>query len=155
MQVSCVTIDCSDVGRMVAFWSRALGYEVRGSCCHPADGIGPYLEFIAVPEQKTVKNRVHLGFHAHDLDGEIARLTALGASLAWEEEFPPDLPYRNVVLLDPEGNEFCLGTSPVSMVRSIAAAVTAFLDGVDLPEGIGDGLERARHQLGYLKFWPF
>ena len=29
----------------------------------------------------------------------------------WEEQFPPELAehYRNVVLRDPEGNEFCLG----------------------------------------------
>ena len=62
-----------------------------------------------VPEHKTVKNRVHLGTHVvDDLDAEIERLGALGATVAWEEE---DLPpgYRNVVLRDPEGNEFCLG----------------------------------------------
>ena len=41
----------------------------------------------------------------------LARLQALGASIAWEEEFPPDIAarYRNVVLRDVEGNEFCLG----------------------------------------------
>ena len=45
------------------------------------------------------------------LDEEIERLQGLGATIAWEEEFPPDVAanYRNVVLRDPEGNEFCLG----------------------------------------------
>jgi glyoxalase superfamily protein len=65
------------------------------------------------PEPKTVKNRMHLGCSAGDLaalDTEIARLEALGASVAWEEDFPPELAarYRNVILRDPEGNEFCL-----------------------------------------------
>jgi hypothetical protein len=31
--------------------------------------------------------------------------------VAWEETFPPHVAskYRNVVMRDPEGNEFCLG----------------------------------------------
>ena len=65
-------------------------------------------------EAKTVKNRMHLGLNAGslvELDAEIERLLSLGASVAWEEEFPPAVAasYRNVVLRDPEGNEFCLG----------------------------------------------
>jgi hypothetical protein len=60
-----------------------------------------------------VKNRMHLGCSAGDLaalDAEIARLQSLGASVAWGEEFPPTVAarYRNVVMRDPEGNEFCL-----------------------------------------------
>ena len=61
-----------------------------------------------------MKNRVHLGCDAGDLaalDAELDRLTTLGATVAWEEDFPPEIAagYRNVVLRDPEGNEFCLG----------------------------------------------
>ena len=75
---------------------------------------GAYLEFIRVPEGKTGKNRLHLGCNAGtlaEIDDEIARLQALGAIFAWEEEFPPDVAssYRNVILRDIEGNEFCLG----------------------------------------------
>jgi len=70
----------------------------------------PYLEFIQVPEPKTVKNRLHLGLSTGDLDGEIERLTSLGATFLYEEAFPAEWPYRNCVLSDPEGNEFCLGT---------------------------------------------
>jgi len=73
-----------------------------------------YLEFVRVPEAKVAKNRVHLGCNAgalEALDPEIGRLLDLGATIAWEEEFPSDIAfrYRNVVLRDPEGNEFCLG----------------------------------------------
>jgi hypothetical protein len=68
---------------------------------------------VVVPEAKAVKNRVHLGCTAGpigDLDAEVARLVGLGATVAWEETFPPEVAarYRNVVLRDPEGNEFCL-----------------------------------------------
>ena len=66
-----------------------------------------------MPEAKLTKNRVHLGCSAgrlEQLDAEIARLQRLGATLAWEEDFDAETAalYRNVVLRDPEGNEFCL-----------------------------------------------
>jgi hypothetical protein len=83
-----------------------------GAVCGPPSG-GTYLEFIRVPEDKVVKNRVHLGCSVpwDELDREIDRLLALGATIAWEEEFPPEVAarYRNLVLRDPEGNEFCVG----------------------------------------------
>ncbi len=61
-----------------------------------------------------IKNRVHVGCTTggvDELDAEIERLIGLGATIAWEEQFPPEVTahYRNVVLRDPEGNEFCLG----------------------------------------------
>ena len=102
------------------FWSEALGWgsvhvseSGNGATCRPPDG-GAYLEFIQVPEEKTVKNRLHLGCNAGtlaELEDELARLEALGATIAWEEAFPPEVAarYRNVILRDIEGNEFCLG----------------------------------------------
>jgi hypothetical protein len=42
-------------------------------------------------------------------EGEIKRLESLGATCLWEELLPDGWPFRNVVLCDPEGNEFCLG----------------------------------------------
>jgi predicted enzyme related to lactoylglutathione lyase len=114
-----VTMDCHDPGRVAEFWNEALDWggvavaaDGSGALCGPPGG-GTYLELIRVPDEKVVKNRVHLGCTAGslaDLDAEIARLVALGASVAWEEQFPPEVAarYRNVVLRDPEGNEFCL-----------------------------------------------
>jgi predicted enzyme related to lactoylglutathione lyase len=118
VDITCVTMDCHDPGRVAGFWNEALHWggvavaaDGSGALCGPPGG-GTYLELIRVPEDKVVKNRVHLGCTAGslaDLDAEIARLVALGASVAWEEEFPPEAAnYRNVVLRDPEGNEFCL-----------------------------------------------
>ena len=67
-----------------------------------------------MPEGKATKNRLHLGCAIDtldELDTEIERLQALGATIAWEEEFPPVIAarYRNVILRDVEGNEFCFG----------------------------------------------
>ena len=120
MELVCVTIDCADPGSLAVFWSGALGWpspwiapDGGGAICGPEGG-GPYLEFVRVPEVKTIKNRLHLGCTAgaiEEYDAEFTRLVDLGASLAWKEVFPPEVEgaYRNWVLLDPEGNEFCLG----------------------------------------------
>ena len=84
-----------------------------GAICRHPDRHDLYLEFVRVPEGKIVKNRIHLGCSAGalvELDDELARLAGLGATIAWEETFPPQVVagFRNVVLRDPEGNEFCV-----------------------------------------------
>jgi hypothetical protein len=119
MEIICTTVDSADPEKVARFWNAALGWggvavapDGSGAICGSPDG-GPYLEFIRVPEGKVVKNRMHLGCSAgslDELDAEIARLEALGASIAWEEGFPPEVAarYRNLVLRDVEGNEFCL-----------------------------------------------
>ncbi|MCU1663686.1 MAG: glyoxalase [Pseudonocardia sp.] len=61
----------------------------------------------AVPEGKTIKNRLHLDLRA---DGsttaeELQRLLSLGARRI-DVGQGPDVSW--VVLADPEGNEFCL-----------------------------------------------
>jgi hypothetical protein len=125
MDITCVTIDCREPATVAAFWNAAIGgdgvavaSDGTSAVCGRAGG-GVFLEFVRVPEEKTVKNRVHLGCTAgalDELDAEIDRLVALGATVAWEEEFPPEVAaaYRNVVLRDPEQNELCLsgGTMP-------------------------------------------
>ncbi len=124
MHITCVTVDCHDPAAVARFWNEALrwgGVTVSesgsGATCHPPSG-GMYLEFIRVPEGKTGKNRLHLGCAVEtldELDAEIARFQALGATIAWEEEFPREVAarYRNVILRDVEGNEFCLGAGHV------------------------------------------
>lgn len=120
MHITCVTVDCADPASVAAFWNEALGWggvsvadDGGGAICGPPGG-GTYLEFIRVPESKTVKNRLHLGCGGgtlSELEAEIDRLLGLGATIAWEEDFPAEVAdvYRNLVLRDPEGNEFCLG----------------------------------------------
>jgi hypothetical protein len=120
VDITCVTFDCRSPEAVATFWNEALRWggtaveaDGSGAICGPAEG-GMYLEFVRVPEDKVVKNRVHLGCSAgavEELESEIDRLLALGATIAWEEQFAPEVArqYRNLVLRDPEGNEFCLG----------------------------------------------
>jgi hypothetical protein len=119
MEITCVTVDCADPRAVASFWNDALNWggvatadEGSGAICGPSSG-GWYLEFVRVPEAKATKNRVHLGCSAGRLEAlaaEIERLRRLGATVAWEEAFAPEIAamYRNVILRDPEGNEFCL-----------------------------------------------
>jgi hypothetical protein len=83
-------------------------------------GVGPRVWFQQVPEPKTVKNRVHLdlkvgggravplALRRERVDAEVARLTALGASVLYAMDEPQGMDYYAVVLQDPEGNEFCV-----------------------------------------------
>jgi hypothetical protein len=110
VRVTCVTFDCADPGKVAGFWAQALRWELVGHTVRPPDQ-QPYLEFCPVAEPKAVKNRLHLGLNAGDrLDEEVERLIGLGATFAWEEEFPEGWTYRNIVLRDVEGNEFCIGS---------------------------------------------
>jgi hypothetical protein len=58
------------------------------------------MDFVPVPEPKTVKNRVHWDVWADD----VALVVAAGATVLRE----PDDEVRWSVLADPEGNEFCV-----------------------------------------------
>ncbi|MCU7822752.1 VOC family protein [Kitasatospora sp. DSM 101779] len=75
----------------------------------PATGIGHgrRLLFQAVPEAKTVKNRLHLDLHAgpERREEEVDRLVGLGATVLARIDEPGG---RHVTLADPEGNEFCV-----------------------------------------------
>jgi predicted enzyme related to lactoylglutathione lyase len=110
LTLGALTFDAADPARLGAFWAGVLGRPARPGRVLPdvtvIDAVddGPNWLFLPVPEPKTAKNRFHPDLHTPDLDAEVARVTALGASvLARHDEAG-----RWVVLADPEGNEFCL-----------------------------------------------
>ena len=67
----------------------------------------PRVLFQAVPEPKSVKNRLHLDVRvgAERLEAEVTRLLSLGATELWRSSQGP---HHWVTLADPESNEFCL-----------------------------------------------
>ncbi|WP_205474367.1 VOC family protein [Nocardioides sp. SYSU D00038] len=121
-----VVVDARDPEALAAFWCAVLDYVVIDSDpgrvveIAPArvatpellsrvrsGPVVPSVVFVANPDRKTVKNRVHLDVSPTDasLADEVARIEALGAvrvdvgqgeGRSW------------VVLADPEGNEFCV-----------------------------------------------
>ena len=48
---------------MATFWAEALGWVKKGPHRVAPTDSAIYLEFMPVPEGKTVKNRLHLGLH--------------------------------------------------------------------------------------------
>ena len=111
-----VTFDCHDPKVVAAFWSAVTGYPVEEVAspgnpywvASPPDQSWPRLVFVAVPERKDRKNRVHLDVVpvAKDQSNELERLLALGATVV-DDRRGLD-PGGWVVLADREGNEFCL-----------------------------------------------
>lgn len=108
-QVSFLTIDANDPARLAAFWSEVLGTQVEetsdeGRSVFLAAANGHILSFQRVPEQKSVKNRVHLDIRVEDLGTATDAVLALGGSWDGNERALDDARWRT--LGDPEGNGF-------------------------------------------------
>jgi len=110
----CVCVDALDPRTAATFWEQALGWRrtydsddevvLEPPAGSPEDGVSPDILFLKVPEQKSVKNRLHLDLRPQDQAAEVTRLEALGATRV-------DIGQGEttwVVLADPDGNEFCV-----------------------------------------------
>jgi hypothetical protein len=111
-----LVVDCHDPQELARFWCAVLGYSRLGEEDDGAVEIGPpagfggpapTLVFSPSAEPRTGKLRMHLDVSLtdRDHDAELQRLIALGAR-------PVDIGQTGTepwdVLVDPEGNEFCL-----------------------------------------------
>ncbi len=111
-----VVIDCHDPVLLAEFWQRILGgYIVRQShewvALEPPTGIT--VSFQLVPEQKSVKNRVHLDVDVGDLDDAVTATVAAGGTKVGEVVYDEMGGFQ--VMADPEGNEFCLINGPTAI----------------------------------------
>lgn len=125
-------VDSHDVAAQGRWWAETLDWQIIYEADDelvliprhwPADldpmapvphdrwnGLPQGLVFVKVPEDKQVKNRLHIDLAPHvddDRDAEIASLLARGATPA--DVGQGDVPW--IVLRDPEGNEFCVLSS--------------------------------------------
>jgi hypothetical protein len=107
------------------FWALALGYvsesgydEPDGASIVDPEGRGPAIGWLKVPEGKTSKNRVHIDIRVAGeppwdmaerevlIRAKSAELAGAGGVVVREETGEGQL--SHIVMLDPEGNEFCV-----------------------------------------------
>ena len=115
IRIQSTAIDARDPAALGRFWADVLGWRITEEepdevaleppAGSPEDGVVPDLLFLAVPEEKAGKNRLHLDLRPEDQAAEVARIEALGATRV-DIGQGPDVTW--VVLADPEGNEFCV-----------------------------------------------
>lgn len=117
--------DAIDPQRLAAFWAQALGYvaepgydEPDGASIIDPQGKGPAIGFLRVPEGKTAKNRMHIDIRVtgdpsrdtterrRKIRAKAAELLAAGAVVVRDQWYGDE--FGHVVMLDPEGNEFCV-----------------------------------------------
>ena len=138
-----LVIDCTSPEPLAHFWAEALHYVIEpppsgfdswddfyrsigvpeeelgigaDSIADP-NGEGPRIWFQVVPEQKSIKNRLHIDVHASGgrdtpletrrelVEAEAVRLVSLGATRL-RTNVEEGLDHYAVALTDPEGNEF-------------------------------------------------
>lgn len=115
--LSMLNIDSADPARLARFYAAALGWEVTysGDNYEMVEGTGIKIGFGKVdgfrpaqwPDAACAK-RFHLDLQVDDLDEAAESLCAIGAS---QPDFQPGAG-RWRVLLDPDGQPFCLSPRP-------------------------------------------
>jgi len=117
IRLGSVVMGAEDVGRAVAFWSAALGYDAvafEGTnndfhILRPPSLVGTRIGIQRADTPTQEHPRVHLDFivdSAEEQASEVARLVALGATKIQWDSYPDDPDF--VVLADTEGNRFCI-----------------------------------------------
>ena len=137
-----ITFDCADPDRLAHFWAELLGYQLdppppghdsweswlteqgipesdwnMASAISDPDGLGPRIFFQRVPEEKQLKNRVHLDVNAGGPRGTVDDERRAAVDVAVEQavglgatklRLVEERGGRHYVMQDIEGNEFCL-----------------------------------------------
>lgn len=120
---------CVRFDDLVAFWQAALRYVPREP---PEDGWvvltdptgrGPNISLERVDDDRLPPlgelSRMHLDLYTSDRQGEVERLLTLGAT-RYARDYGPDDDF--IVLVDPDGNRFCVVSKADEPRRAPAAA---------------------------------
>jgi len=115
--ISHTSFDAIDAYAQSVWWSKVLDFVEDPDdpnepdhleCLITSRDLSQLLLFIAVPDKKQVKNRVHLDLRPADREREeeVERVLALGATFLADHRRPDGSGW--ITLADPEGNEFCI-----------------------------------------------
>jgi hypothetical protein len=128
-RISHTSFDARNAYDQSLFWSKVLDWiedpddpnlPEHDECLIMSRDRREVLLFINVPDDKIVKNRVHLDLRPVEItrEDEVTRLVALGATQLADFRRPDGSGW--ITLADPEGNEFCVlsprpaGTGPTT-----------------------------------------
>jgi hypothetical protein len=118
LSLQCLTVDAHNPKAQAEFWAGVLGWSIG----EDGDEIGYWIErelndpnktgfpdilFLKVPDEKVIKNRLHLDLRPDNQEAEVTRLEKLGAKRI-EIGQSEDADTTWVVMADLEGNEFCV-----------------------------------------------
>ena len=109
LRLGSVVVNVSDLELMTSFWAEALGHTP--SSLDPGDdfrvlrGDRVNLSLQVADTPVTGRDQMHLDLYTEDQEAEVERLRRLGATVERHHDDPDD---DYVVMLDPEGNEFCV-----------------------------------------------
>jgi catechol 2,3-dioxygenase-like lactoylglutathione lyase family enzyme len=112
-QLVALCFDANEPLRLARFWAGVLGWEMvddarDGIALLPSDGTGFRIRFLSTQEQKSGQNQMHFDLTSTSVEDQqqtVARSLGLGARHIDIGQRPED---GQVVLADPEGNEFCV-----------------------------------------------
>jgi predicted enzyme related to lactoylglutathione lyase len=115
-----ITVDGADPAALAAWWARVLGWPLTEHqwtdgntvsfefSVHPPPGVlGVPLCFVAVDDPKVVANRIHVDLRSGTIDEQRATVRAVEQAGAQRVDIGQG-DAKFVVLVDPEGNEFCV-----------------------------------------------
>jgi hypothetical protein len=122
------TIDAHNAYELSEWWKPVLGFvDIEGDpnlpgheeCMIRDPETGHRLLFIDVPDERVVKNRLHLDLRPRSAtrEEELETLLAHGATLVADHRGTHGPGTGWVTLADPEGNEFCILRSEAELTR--------------------------------------
>lgn len=109
IRIGSIVINCADLELMTDFWSRALTLApspaVADDDFRVLHGKVLNLSLQVARTPVSTRDQMHLDLYTDAQTAEVQRLVALGAKVIRHHRDPDD---DYVVMVDPEGNEFCV-----------------------------------------------
>ena len=107
IRLGSTVVNCADLEAMTDFWTQALGltpnHREPGDDFRVLRGERVNMSLQVASTPVSARDQMHLDLYSDDPEAQVARLIALGAKFVRENARD-----QYVVLVDPEGNEFCV-----------------------------------------------
>ncbi|AZA84159.1 hypothetical protein C1637_16865 [Chryseobacterium lactis] len=114
LKIHSIVWGVKNLEKAIAFWSEALNYRLKRepdvdfAILIPVSGEGVQLSLKLTSSEEP--KRHHIDLITHNQNQEVERLLSIGATKMKGWNYGPDADY--VVLVDPEGNSFCIVQAP-------------------------------------------